>query len=850
MDGLDPITEVADYPHTTFSQQSSPISSIFGKWAQNLTSFISKLSKKAIIFLIVIVAAIITAILVPVLIGASNKKTEDDFIGIPMKDFIEEQPEFLLRDPNCLLARKRQCIKCKEFYVLNQQTSRCDPITCECDFGIGISDGLCPSPAYHDCQTCNLGYKLTLKIDPMDFSIKRVCKPNSCVCDNGVVSSDVRGCVSDGGQNCADCNEDYYLDDGKMCQKNVCICENGEIDDEENCAEHGRSNCKSDGCEQGFTFAAYDKTCKKYECPANHKIDLSNPSNLTCVPNQCFCENGTPFDVDLDPPFVCDLDGKAGCSSCDQNYKLDSASNSYSCLPKICSCTNGTAFQAGSCPNENIEQCEICEPPFSLIVSNLDDSRKCEKIDCQCPNGRINTVAICSLKNNINCKSCDTGYFLNDITKTCELNQCTCDNGLGTSGLDCPVNNQTRCDRNGCNSGYNFRFNKCFANSCTCINGNPIVTGLGANQVSGEEVYCPISNGNFCKDCTAGYRLEPMAVIEIQTNYPQIAAENYQSWFAVCHKNDCVCQNGTPRDPCLDEFHQENMANPDYFRSYCSACDSDNQYSLTLDDTCCAPGECKSCAGDAIHLKIIDRCYAVLSTSEQQLLINSDHLNFDPVAYRSNPASYIFELGISASINQEFYNRIVISDSLDVMTIKNLQNLTIRADLAEIGQYLFYDLQALTKLTIDSWANNKISRVMFYSNSNLEFLTIRNTNLKEIEDSSFGLNGNLKKIDFSQNQIETIKTETFGLLPDLTELDLSDNSITSIQTSSFRSLESLSVLKLQNNQLVSFVRNQLPPKLVEFNLGGNLGTIQGDDAQLCADGTRLPIGGAPIDCFI
>ena len=227
------------------------------------------------------------------------------------------------------------------------------------------------------------------------------CVANVCKCDNGNAVGQ-SNCLNDGEDICDSCDAGFNKNaDTLLCQANVCVCENGAAVESASCTTNGANQCQENSC------------ADKYRPEPNS--NGSNDSSISCVPNVCVCENGTPVGAGW-----CREEGRNMCVKCDDGFELNGGwgKDCISNTPNICVCENGAAVENASCTIDGANQCQAnsCDDkyrPEPNSDGSADSSISCVPNVCVCENGTPVGDGWCSEEGKTMCVKCDDGFELN-----------------------------------------------------------------------------------------------------------------------------------------------------------------------------------------------------------------------------------------------------------------------------------------------------------------------------------------------------------------------------------------------------------------------------------------------------
>lgn len=183
--------------------------------------------------------------------------TYDYFFGVsePQWDDGHQKREKLLCCPDpqeCQYEKCESVSGCPEgFRVTKAATSysdaECAQNICTCSNGLAKTGKSCLDHGTEQCASCNNGYYLWDK----------ECKQKKCTCSNGTGSTGT-ACPSNGEAYCASCNSGYHLTGGN-CELKRCTCSNGTAATGTSCPTHNSAKCTR--CNNGYTLTGVQ--CKQ-----------------------------------------------------------------------------------------------------------------------------------------------------------------------------------------------------------------------------------------------------------------------------------------------------------------------------------------------------------------------------------------------------------------------------------------------------------------------------------------------------------------------------------------------------------------------------------------------------------
>ena len=161
----------------------------------------------------------------------------------------------------CAYDHEFKCEACHSTGDTVDENNLCVANLCTCEHGTETVNHNCEDNGSEDCVSCASFYHQETRPSVTSrwygssshyFSIKEVCVPNVCTCENGTPVGDGQCAVHDE-EKCASCNAGYRLS-GSLCVINVCICDNGlgaiGSTNSSTCQSHGSHIC--DSCDSGF----------------------------------------------------------------------------------------------------------------------------------------------------------------------------------------------------------------------------------------------------------------------------------------------------------------------------------------------------------------------------------------------------------------------------------------------------------------------------------------------------------------------------------------------------------------------------------------------------------------------
>ena len=389
---------------------------------------------------------------------------------------------------NCEVSYKGECLKCKDNYVLigrnnyyssindfiklckpmnSDDLQHCNSINYEKGVCLGCEDGYyysssdkkctkiqnCASSSFGVCKRCNYGYYLNNK--------QQKCMPQSDLFINCKISND--------GQKCDECNDDYYFDkEGKCVYSNYC-------------AEGETYKC--DKCIDNYYLTSYGGICTTEENCYSGRKDIGICTQ--CNDNYCIdfkdgkCKSNQE-DNDLKDCKV--ADGK--CQECKYGKYLGQDK-------KCCNTPNCAKSENG-----------ICNQCINNYYLGLD--KKCSSVEH------------CIYSDNyLNCIECEGNYYYNKRNGTCLI-------GEGKF-VNCKYGYSDQyCEK--CKNDFyiNKRDNLCYSNKepgnyykCEVSNGEVCTQCIEEYYLSRIDKRCTkaqfcdvIENENRCLLCSDTYCLD------------------------------------------------------------------------------------------------------------------------------------------------------------------------------------------------------------------------------------------------------------------------------------------------------------------------------------------------------
>lgn len=463
-------------------------------------------------------------------------------------------------DAYTVSGQANSCVPfCNNGYYTNDTDRVCYPCNSVCY--------TCNGPSIHNCTKCNPGYYL----QPNSGTCLESCPPGSYSDENQRCQfCPVECSTCTNNSFCSSCASGYFWQSSKRnCHE---VCPSGYYGDSNTylctpcdnacltCTGPGKEQCQTCNTAAGYYLQLFSTICTQ-TCPDGYYprntgyCDFCPPSCRTCVAaNNCTSCHSDYF---LSPPvngvqscivtcpdgyyknfstntcspcdsacITCQDSSKNACTSCSSNYFLDPRT-SLGCLdscpegywgPTICIACH---FTCKTC-NGNLESnCISCKPGYYL----QPNENKCLT---SCPasffkNTTSNTCTPCNPACTScfgptanECYSCNSGYFLQQSSKSC-LNSCisspgTWANSQTNTCSPCDVacatcGSSSRTDCSSCNINYFLQPNST-ACSSTCPSGYwKNTTGRICSPCVSPCVTCTsISN---CQSCIVNYQVDP-----------------------------------------------------------------------------------------------------------------------------------------------------------------------------------------------------------------------------------------------------------------------------------------------------------------------------------------------------
>lgn len=234
------------------------------------------------------------------------------------------------------------CVSCFGENAFLTHDKQCGSKTCICPNGHPVSGTECTTNRGIMCETCDHGF--TLYKDPE----AKQCVAAGCTCAGGMPAS---SCGVDGEEKCQKCDEGYTLK-GDKCVENECTCTNGEAAKGKLCLKDGLHVCAT--CKEGYsTVVGYTEVAEG-----------GSRVQVTCEPNVCTCDNGTPATPNSSP--ICHTGGAVLCTSCKNDGFVG-----RQCREKKCTCEDGVAAVGQACPADGMEHCASCNTGYEAKKSDL-----------------------------------------------------------------------------------------------------------------------------------------------------------------------------------------------------------------------------------------------------------------------------------------------------------------------------------------------------------------------------------------------------------------------------------------------------------------------------------------------
>lgn len=248
---------------------------------------------------------------------------------------------------------------------------------CQCNNGIGISDGSCIDETDNRCSECLVGFHLQ----------HENCVANLVCADN---------------QHLDILQGTRFQETSLICRDNECMCANG-VSATDTCTRHMDHICVS--CDDGFLK-------KEGRCIPNSLYDFALGYYLP--------ENIKPLFEDL-------------CIAPGVKLVIDDENDTQECIDKVCQCEHGTPISNGGCFDETLNKCDSCEEGFHLKIGehgridcvaklNCDEYQHlafndeseivCEPNVCFCRHGEPVSSDQCARHVSYNCGECDNDYLI------------------------------------------------------------------------------------------------------------------------------------------------------------------------------------------------------------------------------------------------------------------------------------------------------------------------------------------------------------------------------------------------------------------------------------------------------
>ena len=159
----------------------------------------------------------------------------------------------------------------------NSNAYQCNRNKCYCEFGIAVSDQLCPINKQHFCSACNRKY---------DLGINNICtRSKKCKCNFGYeANSDL--CPVDGAHWCEKCYDGYIKHENLCIQERICSCDHGIPVSPEICPLDGFHYCKS--CNRGYQLSENTKRCVSIEKEKNATFNIRYADFMKSIPGKVF----------------------------------------------------------------------------------------------------------------------------------------------------------------------------------------------------------------------------------------------------------------------------------------------------------------------------------------------------------------------------------------------------------------------------------------------------------------------------------------------------------------------------------------------------------------------------------
>ena len=485
-------------------------------------------------------------------------------------------------------------------------------------------------------------------------------------------------CIVNNIQACETCQFGYTLNNSKKCDKNSCLCENGVATSE--CSVDGMTSCQT--CTDGFVLdkSNQQRSCKlptaaisielEFKTEDDWDDDYKDPNSpkfksyieqfskdFTEWSNSTFSDNKRVIwkhDPEIPEKIIeqirlvpilggSDRSSDGRTNSTDDLNRLTRVSKSHSrktrsihdtvkiVLPDV-----SVEYSQGS---DTADKAKIAEQILQEVKSTLEDAAKdtsststsifsgltlpvlktsaislddvtscatyhhydnkeskCILNTCSCEHGTAVAQNTCDANLLIKCNSCDTGYHLGpknltDNSIECLPNQCNCVGGTPVHYKSCTENGTNQCET--CDKGFDFiaSTKSCKQNVCKCENGS---------AATGPE--CERNNAEMCGSCINTHMLQDKYCVSKCSCQNGVSASSctssgIQSCISCnpgyylsngnCLINKCLCENGIPQES------PECTSNGD---KKCSRCNKG--YSLNDDKISCKLNVCECDNGE------------------------------------------------------------------------------------------------------------------------------------------------------------------------------------------------------------------------------------------------------------
>jgi hypothetical protein len=298
----------------------------------------------------------------------------------------EQSPD--TTDPGCVsYENPNSCKECKEEYLLNQETKKCDLREAEnCQTVEPLEDQckVCADNNYKDSSDNNCKPYTIVQFCENYESEQDKCKdcqegyyPLNTTCAQ--VPTPILNCLYyKNDTECKKCKTDFFLNNNECRQGNI-----------SNCSEYETENiCKK--CKEGF-YLESNTQCTAYSEDLNCKTFSPSSDECSDCNNNFFLDENKKC-IERDPTLNCkqSVENQNKCISCNDDRWLDEASGK--CQERTV--TNCKTF------NLSADQCLTCNGVFVLN----SESKKCEE-------GSEIEGCLEYTNNKKGCFRCNKGYF-------------------------------------------------------------------------------------------------------------------------------------------------------------------------------------------------------------------------------------------------------------------------------------------------------------------------------------------------------------------------------------------------------------------------------------------------------